>query len=329
MKPVLSVIVPVFNVDQYLRKCVDSILVQSYKDFELLLIDDGSTDSSSDICDEFSTIDSRIRCIHKINEGLSCTRNLGIEISAGDYIAFIDSDDWIEQGMFKTMIEKLEFDKSDICICGIRAVDENGRIDDQTNFDKSMVLSREEATSKILLDLEIPSYSCNKIFAKKLWQNVTFPQGMYYEDIATIYKIFDKAEKVSITEKIYYNYFRRSNSICLDKDPYKNIKRLNDSFIAFYNRYFFARDNHYTQVLNDCAQKALLRGIFLIHELSKYPNFGNDLLSKSSVFNMINNLKLESYKGIKLSRIIELLIYKYLPFLYKAFWSLITNIKNK
>ena len=124
----ISVIVPVYNVEKYLRRCVETIQKQTYADLEIILIDDGSTDDSGKICDDFSKGDRRIKVIHKKNEGLSAARNTGMENATGEYITFVDSDDYIDSKMYEKMIMALESSHCDICMCGSKTVDEQGNI---------------------------------------------------------------------------------------------------------------------------------------------------------------------------------------------------------
>lgn len=256
LKIKLSVIVPVYNVELYLEKCVNSILEQTFKDFELILVDDGSSDSSSQICEAYKR-DERVIVIHKSNGGLSDARNIGIRQSKGEYLSFIDSDDWIDKDMFLEMLQAVSETDSDIVVCGHRVVTVSGEVEETVVFKNDMVLSRTDATKLILKDEDIPSFAWNKIYRKNLFDTILFPKGRIYEDTATIYKCFNLANRVTIINRVFYNYLRRPGSICLDVNVEKTFKRISDNALAFYERYIFAKSRvEYNEVVPICFAKA-------------------------------------------------------------------------
>ena len=279
--PLLSVIVPVYNVENYLKKCVNSILNQTFTDYEVLLIDDGSTDDSSAICDDFATSDSRIKVFHQINGGLSAARNKGIAESTGKYLSFIDSDDWIDKDMFENMLSRINADNEiDIVVCGHRVVTESGITIETVAFSENQLFDREEATTLILKDDLMPSFAWNKIYRKSLFNNIAFPIDRIYEDTATIYKIFNLSRHVYVINNVYYNYLRRSNSICLN--PKLEAKRAIHNFMAFYERYQFVKNHtEYASVLDTCAIKAFNLGTGCLHYM---------FLHKEIQYNDINRI---------------------------------------
>ncbi len=203
LNPKISIIVPVFNVEKYLAKCIKSILNQIFTDFELILINDGSVDNSGEICDEFAKYDSRIKVIHTKNKGQSSARNLGLKIAKGDYVGFVDSDDWIEPEMYKQLYETCFQKSSDISIIGIREVNEDGS------------KLREYIPRKVTLsEILKRAYPCNKIIKRELFinNNLYFIEGKYYEDVELIPKLFIKSQKVSVISEIAYNYLKRNES---------------------------------------------------------------------------------------------------------------------
>jgi glycosyltransferase involved in cell wall biosynthesis len=209
MNPKLSIIVPVYNVEHYIEKCINSILTQTFTTFELILVDDGSLDKSGEICDEYSKRDSRVKVIHKKNGGLAAARNTGITMAQGTYIGFVDSDDWIEPNMYKFLYESCVKNYADISIIGVREVDEEGiclneYIPDSINF--GQILKR--------------AYAWNKIFKKELFikNELFFTAGRYYEDIELIPKLFVKSIKVNVVNQIGYNYLKRNTSITGSRD---------------------------------------------------------------------------------------------------------------
>lgn len=325
----LSVIVPVYNVQNYLRRCIDSIISQSFTNFELILVDDGSTDSSTEICDEYEKTDQRIKVVHKSNGGLSSARNFGIDVAEGDYISFIDSDDWIEPTMFQDMLSCLESTHADICICGLRTVLENGEIEEEVKYNSSCTLSGSQATKILLLDKEIPSFAWNKIYKRALWHTIRFPIGRYYEDTAIIYKVFTLAQLISITDQVYYNYFRCPNSICLNPDLGKELKRRNDNFLAFFERYMFTVEKQFNDILDICALKSISLGLSLIHFHLQHPDIHYDnQLPIGNIVRMINKIRSTNLSSLNHIRRLEYYIIRTFPLTYTKFISLIILIKK-
>ena len=215
----LSIITPVYNVEKYLVKCIESILNQSFKDFELILINDGSTDSSGEICERYANQDVRVKVIHKENGGQSSARNIGIRVSEGKYIGFIDADDWIEQDMFQLLYELSVRSGADISVIGIREVSE-----------KEEVLSEYLPGELDLTEIFKRAYPCNKLFKRDLFinNNLFFIEGRYYEDVELIPKLFVKSKQRSVVKKIGYNYLKRVNSTTSSRD-----KKILDNLWAY------------------------------------------------------------------------------------------------
>ncbi|MGM9978893.1 MAG: glycosyltransferase family 2 protein [Clostridium sp.] len=214
MENLISVIVPVYNVEKYLSKCIQSIINQTYKNLEIILIDDGSQDNSSKLCDEYSLKDSRISVIHKKNGGLSSARNVGLSNANGDYITFIDSDDWIDQNMISTLFNIINQEKSDIAVCNYFLA-YNEEIQIQKDKIEIKNFSNIEALKKLYDEkLKIVmTIACCKLFKRELFNNINFPDGRIHEDEFTTYKLLYKAEKISYTNKKFYYYRQRKDSI--------------------------------------------------------------------------------------------------------------------
>lgn len=208
----ISVIVPIYNMEKYLNKCVDSILNQSYSNLEIILIDDGSTDLSTKICDEYEKKDNRIKVYHKKNGGLSDAKNYGIEKANGKYIAFVDSDDWIEKNMYRNMYQKLKETKSNIVICGRYIEYENGKKRKWYNT-KEMVMNKEQSLIYLNSFYNFDMSSCDKLYEKVLFEKIKFPYGKKCEDAYTTYLLFDKAEKITYIPECFYHYLQRNGSI--------------------------------------------------------------------------------------------------------------------
>jgi len=215
MEELISIIVPIYNVERYLEKCVRSIINQTYKNIEIILINDGSKDNSAAICDEFLKQDDRIIVIHKENEGLSEARNVGLSVAKGKYVGFIDSDDYIEKDMFERMYNNLKRFNVDISICNMVEENEDGKkiyyyIDNNTGI---VEFNKIEALKGLIIDKMITNHACNKLYKKELFNNIKYPYKRKMEDMATTYKIFDVANKVVVDSSVGYHYIQRKDSI--------------------------------------------------------------------------------------------------------------------
>lgn len=217
MNPKLSIIVPVYNVEKYLDKCIVSILNQDYEDFELILVNDGSTDRCIEICNKYLSKDKRIVLINKSNGGLSSARNAGLDIARGKYIGFVDSDDWIEKDMYSTLLNIANKYESDIVQCEYQSVVE----DDYKINNKQSILNHFtnlQAIDQMYGDRYISAtVSWNKIYNKNLFKDIRFPIGKLHEDEFTTYKLLYKSKKVTYTSKKLYYYRQTPNSIMNSK----------------------------------------------------------------------------------------------------------------
>ncbi|MGL5749960.1 MAG: glycosyltransferase family 2 protein [Paraclostridium sp.] len=258
MKPDISIIVPVYNVENYLKKCLDSIVSQSFKNIEIIIVNDGSTDNSREICDEYKKKDNRIKVIHKENEGLSSARNRGIDISKGKYIGFIDSDDWIDKYMYEKLYNLCEKTSSDIGICNFFRNENERNVEDEVVIELDNIEGMRELFKGNLYRFS----ACNKLFKKSCFENIIFPEGRVHEDLSTTYKVFSNANKIVYTNYLGYFYFVRENSILTSK---YNEKRL-DAFIGWNEILPFIKFN-YENVYNsaiDCFAYYCIDNIFYI-----------------------------------------------------------------
>ena len=208
--PLVSVIVPVYNVEPYLERCVRSVLAQTFADFELLLIDDGSTDNSGTMCDAFAAKDARIRVIHKPNGGQSEARNLGIDLAVGDYIAFVDGDDYIEPNNLELLLTMLRENGCDVACGSVTNCYEGKRIP-QCSERVSFVCTGEEALQKLLEAVYITGSHCGKLMTRKAIGDHRFPLGKTYEDAFFLPAVLFYST-VAVTTEPIYNYWHRQNS---------------------------------------------------------------------------------------------------------------------
>ena len=237
----ISIIVPVYNVEKYLPTCVDSILCQTFTNFELILVDDGSTDRSGIICDEYEKKDTRVKVIHKENGGLSSARNAGLYIAKGKYIGFVDSDDFIDKEMYKVLYNEAEKNIADLVICDFKKVNENYKIKKDSVFQEKNI---EILKSDYILDNMYGNMygkyivSWNKLYNKNLFYKIKFPTGKINEDEFIAHRLLKLANKIIyINSKLYY-YMQRSNSIM---SAGFNEKRF-DIFYAYKDRINFAKE---------------------------------------------------------------------------------------
>ena len=210
--PEISVIVPVYNVEKYLRRCVDSILAQTFGDLEILLVDDGATDASGAICDEYAAADPRVRVIHKENGGLSDARNAGIEAAEGDYLCFIDSDDFVAETMLETLRGLIRKEQAQIAVCGICDCYEDRRVN-QSSEVREFSCTGVEALKLTLEGEQLPGSVCTKLIRRDLCENHRFLRGRTYEDAFYTPGLLIPAQKVAATTESLYYYWHRSSSI--------------------------------------------------------------------------------------------------------------------
>lgn len=218
MDDLISIVIPVFNVKNYLANCVKSIEKQTYANLEIILVDDGSTDGSGELCNQLALKDRRIHVIHKKNGGLSSARNVGIEVAAGKYIGFVDSDDYIDGKMYETLLKKMYKYSADISICGRWYVYENGKKHLRYQSDgKDLVMNAEQAILKMNSYCSFDMAAWDKLYSKSLFDNIRFPEGKLSEDYFIMFRIFDKAKVICYTPEPLYFYIQRKGSISRSK----------------------------------------------------------------------------------------------------------------
>lgn len=211
-KALISLIIPVYKVEKYLEKCIQSVINQTYENLQIILVDDGSPDNCGKICDEYAKKDHRIEVIHKSNGGLSDARNKGLEIAKGEYIGFVDSDDYIEADMYEVLYNLLKQYNADVSICNFYTVSQ-GKISIKNADNGINEYNRIEILKEILLDKNIQSYAWNKLYKKELFDEIKYPIGKKYEDIGTTFYLLEKCNKVVVTGKSEYYYINRQDSI--------------------------------------------------------------------------------------------------------------------
>lgn len=209
----ISVIVPVHNAQTHLRKCLNSILQQTFKDLEVIIVNDGSTDESGEICNEYIARDDRIQVIHQEKKGVSTARNIGLSKASGDFIGFVDSDDYIDRKMYEKLYEACLTTKSNIAICKLGRELDGEIINDLDDGCYAIELSNEAAMRELFTGKLYRFSLCNKLFSKKCFADITFPVGRIHEDLSTTYKLFAEAEKAVYLNYLGYIYVKQEESI--------------------------------------------------------------------------------------------------------------------
>ncbi len=212
-KKLISVVVPIYKVENYLNRCVESIVHQSYQDLEIILVDDGSPDSCPQICDEWAKKDSRIKVVHKKNGGLSDARNAGMQIAIGEYISFIDSDDYVSYDFFETLLSVMHDEDSDIVECSVVKFYEDGRFEDHSDDLSIKSYNTEAALSGLISENPFHQHVWNKLYKTDMIKDIPYAVGKLNEDEFWTYQVFGRAKKVTKINKTMYYYFQRSSSI--------------------------------------------------------------------------------------------------------------------
>ena len=295
----VSLIIPVYNVEHYIEKCLCSALGQTLDNIEIIVVNDGATDESMKIVDIFENKYPNIRIINKKNGGLSSARNSGLEFAKGKYIAFLDSDDYIEETMLEQMYTSAENRELDIVGCNLTKVDEQGNnLGQEKNMvDYNHIYDRAEATSEYLLN-NIPAYAWNKLYRRSLFQdnNITYPVGKLYEDIGTTFQLISVAERIGFIEEALYLYVQRDGAITkvpsfkAGKDIISTIDGIKNSLVV--------RELNYKY--EEVYQCFLLKYLFLASVLFYKRYAITRKIEKHSLFSEANyNSQLTSYEELE------------------------------
>lgn len=247
-QPLISVIVPVYNVEAYVHQCIESILCQTYRNLEIILIDDGSTDNCPAICDEYERLDSRIKVIHQKNSGQSVARNVGLDICRGEYIAFVDSDDWVEPNAYMLMMDMMLNKNLDIVFCTANIILDNESKEIRFEFFEDNTVLMPQKIVELTLKDEIGGQPWLKIYHRHCWEDVRFPEGRVYEDLAVSFRPFLNVKKaIGFLKCPLYNYRLNSQGTSLSFNPQKAYH----IFQGFKEHYEYAKE-HYNGVAEYC-----------------------------------------------------------------------------
>jgi glycosyltransferase involved in cell wall biosynthesis len=305
----ISIIVPVFNSEKYLEDCIKSILSQTFRDFELILINDGSADKSGELCEYFQSQDSRVKVIHQKNQGVSAARNAGLSISNGKYIGFVDSDDTIEFDMYESLYKcALEYE-ADISACRFRRINENER-NQSSNSGEIKVYNKDEGLSAFLKQ-EISGSICDKIYKHELIKNKKF-EGVLYEDLLFNFFAMKDANRIVFQNDFKYNYFVRSGSASNSKFSSKHLDTIlfTKKILKVVQEEF---PSHLEEAKNlDFIYNLSFLNLILLSNHKSYPKEYSIVLNNLNRYsNFIKNSKI-----VKLKHRIAYYLFQINPFLY-------------
>ena len=275
--PLISIIIPCYKVEKYLDRCLESVVNQTYDNLEIILVDDGSPDNCPAMCDEWASKDSRITAIHKENGGLSSARNAALDVMNGEYLMFVDSDDYIAENAVELMYNRIITDGSDLAICNYKCVTDTEDEDywDNTYPVKDEVLDCKNAHEKINLG-EYWHFviSCCKLYKSALFDNFRFPVGKLHEDMLTSHLIIEKCKYVSCISDALYFYYQNTDSITHSY----SIKRLD-----IVDAYFLRFDFYYEKAYYSCAAANLWNTIFKLISARKNLDYKDDNVKRTIV----------------------------------------------
>lgn len=226
MKPLISIIVPVYNVEKYVNQCIDSILNQTYLALEVILVDDGSLDHSGALCDRYALKDSRVKVIHKINGGLSSARNAGLDMATGTYIGFVDSDDWIAPSMYEELVHLLQLHEADVAQCGFSLINEKGTVTRKINYGNKFYANPKEIEEAFYITDGLSSVAWNKLYKAEIIEGLRFKVGKNNEDLFFLCDVLPRINSIVSTDVSYYYYLQRKESIMGAEFTEKKFDRL-------------------------------------------------------------------------------------------------------
>lgn len=272
----VSVIIPIYNVEKYLEECVESVLCQTYQNLEIILVDDGSPDGCGAICEEYAQKDKRVKVIHKENGGLSDARNAGLDVCRGDYIVFADSDDCIHPQMIERLYNLLLKYQADMAICSFQDIGEN-EMPLYAEYDaqgKEYCLEKENIMNQLQSRNLLTVVAWNKIYKARLFENIRYPKGYIHEDEFIIHKLLHLCTRTVYTEEKLYYYRKRGDSIMGNISP----KKIQDIYLAYEDRISFLEENQYGRIITD-TKLQLMHQITKYYKLIKKRDDANELLA--------------------------------------------------
>ncbi len=322
MSDLISVIVPIYNVEQYMERCIKSIQNQTYRNLEIILVDDGSPDNCGEICDQYAAEDERIKVIHKENGGLSDARNAGIEVASGEYYFLVDSDDWIHHQTVEIMMQMISKNSCDVAICGYQYAYEGKEYSDKELDIQTVLCKYDDVDGYTAQEIYftnpdkrlVYTVPWNKLYHKDLFKNIRYPKGKVHEDEFTTFKLLHEAKKIGIIEEELYYYFVRSDSIM---GEFKASRF--DVFDGYLEKMNFYMKWNYPEL----ATKSLFHAM---HMLCQYKAWNT--AKKKEISNLIKNYRKNIIEAVKEYRIpvkgkqkLEYILFTISFCLYYSVWN--------
>lgn len=319
--PLVSVIIPVYNVEDYVEECIESVINQTHTNLEIIIVNDGSKDSSRSKCSRIAERDERIKIIDKENGGLSSARNAGLEIAKGTFLSFVDSDDYIDSRMLETLVSLIAEVGADIACCNYDEVNEKSDfiLTHKIRFEGVETYDRRTALELMLAENYFKCFACNKLFRRDLFDGIRYPEGMHYEDIITLYELLGKSTRLVFTSKALYHYRVRNNSITRAKFTKKNY----DVLIPIRRICHENKDNK--RILTGCC----LYYIYFLDDMILGKCWDKSVYSEYyCLYDFIKN-SLKANEIYEKSRKIQMLLCRKCPRIYRILYSILSKLRAK
>ena len=311
--PLISIIIPCFNAEKTLEKCLESVVQQSYANLEIIIIDDGSTDETSLIYNKFQSNDERILVLKQQNSGVSKARNTGVKAATGDYICFVDSDDWAELNYCSELYSLLVGENADISIVEASYEDENGNVLCSKPISDEKIFDGNRALVLLLEDQEIQSHPWGKLFKADLLKNVHFPENLKcFEDYSTLFKIFNKAVKVVKSNEKLYHYIQREDSLSHNLSPATAYQ----FFLAIMEVFEFWRNSAKVGDRNKIVKNIVRKLLMVLKRITRNTKEDEMKSEKDEIRRAFNSFLKYSATDIGLEYYFYLRLYYYFPTLY-------------
>ncbi len=286
----ISVIVAAYNVEAYIKKCILSILNQTFKNLEVIVVNDGSTDATLEIVEALVQKDNRIKLINKVNGGLSSARNTGLEVATGDYVGFIDGDDYISENMYKILMQLMIDYEADLSVCGVVYEYENRSV--FTNSNTVKVYDSLQALALLIESREFEDIAVNKLYKRSLFEGICYPVGKIYEDVFTTYRLFDKCHKIVMIDSPEYFYVQRNGSILRSGFSDKQFHHLE----AINEIKEFAYTKDYQQLLPYIENRETTVKTRMIYDMLKQELFLDDPAYRLDCISLMKQVRKESIR---------------------------------
>ena len=327
MYPKVSVVVPIYKVEKYIHRCVDSILEQTYKNLEIILVNDGSPDRCGEIAERYKAKDHRIKVIHKENGGLSDARNQGMKHASGEYTTFVDSDDWLEKNMIDYMVTCSQKYEADVVQSAFYYAYEDKLLLDNrhtTANEAPIIMNNKQVMQELVVNEKVKNFAWGKLYKTELIRDIEFKKGVLFEDIYWAHQVMKRVNTFLLTCRPLYNYFQRSDSIVSNY----SIRNL-DMIEGLRERHLFIEE-YYSELIDE-SYKAILKAIFIHYtllvlkrKLDKEGTYKNEI--KAYVYNNRHHLKKAVHRDKPLARQLNLFLLS--PYLNIAYLGLKKTLRK-